>query len=106
VVDGFTIQGGSGNYSSAVFIHSSSPTIQNCQINTTFSIPTNYGISAYSNSDPIIQDNRIYAGGNTSFSVAMDVTGTSDPIIRRNYIKAGDNTNSKGIMCQNTSSPS
>lgn len=105
VFDGFEIQGGSGQYSSGIFIIGSSPVIQNCVINPDNTISTYYGISVYTGGSPLIQYNHIYTGDNTSFTVAMDINNSSNPVIKYNYISAGDYSNTKGVMVQNDSAP-
>jgi len=124
VVDGFTIQGGGGDYSSAVLIsYYQYPKIMNNSIqggsgnSTSFGIYTSYSTSlianntidggdggTYSNgiynsaSSPSIQDNAIHGGRGGTYSTGIMNLNNSSPIIEANFIDGGDGaTRSQGI---------
>jgi|GEM_PF-1150326 len=91
VVDGFTIQGGSGVLSAAVFINSASPTISNNQINGGSASERSRGIAAINNSAPIIRGNAITAGSAPNAIAIVNRTGSS-ALIEYNTIRGGTNS--------------
>ncbi|MDY6934299.1 MAG: Ig-like domain-containing protein [Spirochaetota bacterium] len=132
VVDGFTIIGGSGDYTSAIFNDAgSSPTIRNNNITGGTGSIRSYGIcNDYGNSSTVIQNNIIHGGeggdisegianfgststindntidggnGNESRGISMNFSSLMS--IERNIIKGGDGSNySKGVSISDSSS--
>jgi Bacterial Ig-like domain len=100
VVDGFTIQGAMGDYSTGILLRNgASPTIQNNMIHGGSGFPS-FGILSFSSS-PSIENNTINGGsGNPSFGIYAD---TSSPGIVDNTIKGGRGATSYGIYSTTSS---
>ena len=91
IIDGFTINGGGGTVSYAIYT-TDSPTIQNNIINGGNGSNGSGGI--YNFGSPTIQNNTINGGsaGNSSYGIISDQS--TFPIIRNNTINAGSGINS------------
>jgi hypothetical protein len=135
IVDGFTIQGGGGGFSSGVFAHDggsftivdniidggggstysygiynsnfSTPSIKNNTIAGGQGSGSSYGIFNTSFSSPSIQNNTIDGGGQGSgSSYGIYNLSSSSPLIQNNTINGGGGTsNSSGIYNNSFSSP-
>lgn|GEM_PF-646478 len=104
VVDGFTIQGGEGSYSSGVFNHNGgAPTIRNNVIDGGRGSAGSIGIQN-NGSAPLIQNNTITggSGGAASYGIANASAG---PSIQNNIIHGGAGIDSYGISNINTAFP-
>lgn len=101
VIDGFTINGGGGDYSSAIFNHNgSSPTIQNNVINGGNCDGNSFGILNYECDSLTIQNNTINGGtsNNESSSYAIYNYECSSLNIQNNTLDGGTGgSNSYGI---------
>ena len=106
VIDGFTIQGGGGEYSVGIFCHHSSPTISDNRIYGGTGSARSYGIFCqFDDSEPMIRDNREINGGESSGSTTYGVytTDGADPYVTGNYIHGGNGNNTYGILNSNGS---
>ena len=101
IIDGFTINGGGGNYSSA-FYNNGSPTIQNNSVNGGSGSSESYGIFALGSAT--IENNTINggSGGNNSYGIFA----LGSPTIKNNTINGGSagSGSSFGIYNGNSSS--
>jgi len=89
IVDGFTINGGGGEFSSGIFnTGSSAPTIQNNIINGGSGSDYSYGISNLS-SNPLVQNNNI-DGGDAPTRAHGIYNSSSSPTIQYNTLLGGD----------------
>ncbi|MBN2323597.1 MAG: hypothetical protein JXQ30_07680 [Spirochaetes bacterium] len=89
IIDGFSIKGGGGDHSSAIFNTSgSAQTIQNSEINGGSGDIYSYGISNLA-SDPLVQYNVI-DGGNAPDRAHGIYNSSSSPTIQYNAILGGD----------------
>jgi len=101
IIDGFTIQGGGGTYSSAVYCDNSSPTITNCKINGGNGSVRAYGILNYTADPEIINNREIFAGIAVSGNaIAICNYQVSKPLIKNNYIHGGSGRYTGGIVNQ------
>jgi hypothetical protein len=95
VIDGFTIEGGGGDKSSAILIagdstyRNSSPIIQNNILNGGNGSARTYAILNTNSSAPLIQNNIIFGGKDTQRSVGIENSQSFTPIIRNNVIHGG-----------------
>jgi len=105
VVDGFTIQGGGGDYSSAILInYYQNPRILNNSIHGGSGITGSIGIYT-SSSSTMIENNTIDGGDGGTFSYGI-LNSWSSPSIQHNTIHGGRGGNSSsGITNNNDSSP-
>jgi len=107
VVDGFTIQAGSGigfPGSNALDIERASPTITN---NIILGGHGAAGILAitidiYDNSSPNIENNTIVGGNSIGSNIGIVIADSSHPIVRNNTITGGSAGNCTAIVCWNT----
>ncbi len=94
VIDGFTITGGTGTYTTAISCNGSSPVIKNCIINcgSDGSGEIRYAIFIYSSSPDIfnnsINNSSNSGGGNISYCYGI-YNNLSSPNIQGNIINAG-----------------
>ena len=100
VIDGFYINGGGGDYSSAIFNHNgASPTIQNSVINGGNGNQRSYGIRNNDTSSPSIFNNTISGGNGVEYSYGVRNDTLSLPIIQNNIIDGGScDKDSFGIL--------
>lgn len=110
IVDGFSIQGGGGDFTTALFLQSGSPTIRNNIIlggtnsTTIKGLETSSGL-LLSSSAAAITDNVIDGGSGGHNSRGIDNVASA-PTILRNTINGGDAfSNALGIFNQSGSSP-
>ena len=98
VIDGFTINGGGGTYSSAIFNNDGSPIIQNNTINGGSGSSHSRGIYIDNpSSSPTIQNNTIDGGsGSSSYGIFNDFYAHST--IQNNMINGGSGSFSHGII--------
>ena len=105
VMDGLTIKGGGGSYSSAINTEGSS-TIQNNTINGGSGLSNSYGIYNDSSSSPTIQNNTINGGSGGTSSFGIINSPSSSPTIQNNTINGGSGGGSStGIINSPSSSP-
>jgi len=106
VVDGFTIQGGGGTFSSGIFNHDgTSPTVQNNTIDGGSGGNDSYGIYNDPNSTPTIKNNTIDGGNGRNRTYGIFNTFSS-PIIQNNTIDGGNGGDqSYGIYNNSDSTP-
>lgn len=96
VLDGFTLEGGDGDYSSGVFcLYGSEPVITNCIINGGNGTSKSYGVRSYAAS-PNIYYCEIN-GGNGYDSYGVSAASGSSSVIANNTIHGGTGTNSTGL---------
>jgi hypothetical protein len=107
-VDGFTIKGGGGGYTSALFCTSSSPTISNNKIYGGNADTESIGIFNL-DAETLIINNREIHGGTVPGSgwVCMAVYNYSgaNPTIENNYIFGGTGPRTAGIVSQSGTAP-
>jgi hypothetical protein len=105
VIDGFTIQGGGGSVSAAVFCYQSSPTVSNNRINGGTGTSRSFGVFSYS-SDTVVIDNReINGGSSSSVSIAVNNYSGSQAHVENNYIHGGSGTGTAGIINESYAAP-
>lgn len=96
VIDGISINGGGGDFSSAITCNAGSPKIQNCIINGGQGASKAYGIYVIGSS-PLISGNTISGGSSSVYTYGI-VCDTAEALIRNNLINGGDgSTGSYGI---------
>jgi Bacterial Ig-like domain len=108
VVDGFTIRGGGGGYSSGIFNHDgASPTLRRNTIDGGGGVSGSLAIFNIASS-PTIQNNLIYGGSsNAGNSYGIANSNFSSPSIQNNTIDGGSGMSSSyGVFNYNSSSPS
>jgi hypothetical protein len=106
VIDGFTVQGGGGDYPSAMFCRNSSPTISNNRIIGGNAAVESIGIFSLE-ADPIIINNRRIDGGTAGSWAAMAVYSYSgsNPVVENNYIFGGTGPRTAGVVSQSGTAP-
>ncbi len=134
VVDGFTIQGGTGSYATAVRVYKSEPTFTNNTIiggaadgltsygvwildaEPTFTendiragvaagLTRGYGVFINNNAHAVIDGNHIHGGGGGSYSTGIAVY-SSNPMIYNNVINGGSGSSNVRSIELSTASPS
>jgi hypothetical protein len=104
LVDGFTIQGGGGNFSCGIFAQNGSPTLVNNAIGGGAGATRSIGVHNLSSS-PSIQNNTIDGGAGGSNSVGIRNDSLSSPSIQNNTIGGGaGGTQSTGVYNVSSSS--
>ena len=100
-IDGFTVQGGGGIRSAAIYCDNSSPTISNNKINGGTGSSRAYGILNYT-ADPVIINNREIVAGIAMSGNAIAICNyqVSKPFIKNNYIHGGEGRYTGGIVNQ------
>jgi parallel beta-helix repeat protein len=93
VLEGFTLQGGTGSAVIPVYTNGSDVTIR---YNTITAPVDGYGIGVQNHADPTIENNVIYGANGGLRSVGIYVNDYSDPTIRNNTIIAGNPTSDGG----------
>lgn len=96
VIDGFSIEGGAGDLSAAIFMSSASPTISNNRIHGGFAAGRSRGVSAINNSSPAILNNTIVGGSAPNAKGVLNKNGSA-ALIEYNNIRGGTN-NSAGSL--------
>jgi len=106
VIDGFTIQGGGGDYAGAVFCSSSSPTVSDNKIIGGAAQTDSFGIYSY-DADPHIVNNREINGGSAVGWVAIAVYNYAGaaPVIENNYIFGGTGPRTAGVVSESGTAP-
>ena len=132
IVDGFTIQGGTGKYSAAVRIHKSEPTFTNNTIigggasgltsygawivdaeptfsendiraGTSAGLTRGYGVFMNNNGNALLDGNHVHGGGGGNYSTGI-AAFTSSPMIYNNVLNGGSGTISvRGIELSTSS---
>lgn len=133
VVDGFTIQGGTGSHAAAVVLLDSSPTLTNNRIlggaasglrsygvwcessaatlmynaieaGDAAGLTGGYGVSAGVDCDAVLDGNFIYGGGGSSSTYGVWI-GESAPRVYNNFVHSGEGMNSPIGVWINQASP-
>lgn len=102
-IEGFTIQGATGNISYGIYLVNSSPTISNNTINGGTAVSGSYAIYN-SSSSPLILNNNILGGTSSNQGSSGVYNSSSSPIISNNTIASGMAPVSYGLY-NSTSSP-
>ena len=107
VIDGFTIQAGSGTGdigSNALDIERASPTVTNNVILGGYATAGSLtlALDIYDNSSPIIEDNTITGGNSPATNIGIVISDSSHPIVRNNTITGGSVGRSTAVVCWNT----
>jgi len=107
IVDGFTIQGGTGLFSAAVRVHQSAPTFTNNRIlGGSADALTSYGVWIV-DAAPTFSENEISAGTtagpNKSYGIFMD--GNGDAILDGNHVHGGSGGIDSAGIAASSSSP-
>jgi len=107
VIDGFTIQAGSGTGgigSNALDIERASPTITNNLILGGYATAGSLTVAVdiYDNSSPIIEKNTIVGGNSPASNIGIVISDSSHPIVRNNTITGGSAGSSAGVVCWST----
>lgn len=106
VIDGFTINGGGGVYSSAICCKNSSLTIANNRINGGNGSVRSFGIANLNNSNPVIFENQeINGGSSASVSIGIWNYNESSSLIQYNFIIGGSGPRTGGIVNESNSEP-
>ncbi len=99
VIDGFTIQGGGGDFICAINIIDSSPTIQNNTIHGGSGSVYEMGVAVDNYSSAVIQYNTIIGGNGAGENWGVVIANNSTPLIQYNNITGGSAGGSIGIKC-------
>jgi len=98
IIDGFTIQGGGGSVSAAVFCYQSSPTVSNNRINGGTGTSRSFGVFSYSSDTVVVGNREINGGSSSSVSIAVNNYSGSQAHIEKNYIHGGSGSGTAGII--------
>jgi len=98
VLKGFTIQGGGGEYTCALSINQSSPTVQENVINGGNGVKSAFAVIISSQSSPEIQGNTINGGSSAGENNGFIILDYSAPLIQNNTIIGGSEGDSCAIF--------
>ncbi|MBN1834495.1 MAG: right-handed parallel beta-helix repeat-containing protein [Spirochaetales bacterium] len=114
VIDGFTIRGGGGSRTAAVFCKDSSPTVSNNVIYGGTGSVRSFGIVSYGGDAQILNNREIHGGDSATVSIGVWNYSGSKALVQGNYIYGGTSPGSAtpttaygtvGIVSQSNTAP-